>query len=159
MDFLEAQSRIADHMRRLREGAGLTLEQAAERATINKGTIYTLENKRRASVDVSTIFALCDAYGVTLGEFFQEVQRAPGEKPSLFEQRLEAIGAREFVMALDEEDLQDVLANGVLKLVRYRTKEKMNIRRLARAFLSDYLSLKITEHPSDEATPKTKNAK
>lgn len=55
--------RLAAELRRLRENAGLTREEVAERTRINEATLYRIETAR-ARPQARTLLALLDLYGV-----------------------------------------------------------------------------------------------
>ena len=61
---------IGQKLRRLRLQAGLTQEEVANRADLTKGFISQLENDA-TSPSIATLQDILDAFGVSLGEFFQ----------------------------------------------------------------------------------------
>ncbi|MEU1393736.1 MULTISPECIES: helix-turn-helix transcriptional regulator [unclassified Nonomuraea] len=59
--------RLAAQLRRLRQAAGLSQEEAAQLTAVNVATLYRLETGR-AKPQPRTLIALCDAYGVSSAE-------------------------------------------------------------------------------------------
>jgi transcriptional regulator with XRE-family HTH domain len=74
----DASNRFGRRLKELREQAGLTQPQLAERARLSKGGIADLEQGRREP-SWSTVQALCSALGVSSEAFNQE----PAERPEV----------------------------------------------------------------------------
>jgi transcriptional regulator with XRE-family HTH domain len=53
-------------VRAARERLGLTLNEAARRANVDKGLLYRIETGERTDVRLSTAVALCKALGLSL---------------------------------------------------------------------------------------------
>lgn len=71
--------RLRDGLRRSRDAAGLTLDEAARAAKINRATIHSIENVRREpslKPDLDTVSRLLTAYDVRLSAFFAEIERS-----------------------------------------------------------------------------------
>lgn len=67
------------HLRDLREqardGEGLSQVEAAQRSGVHVKTLSSLETGARiGSMKVTQLRKLCEAYGITLAQFFAEVQ-------------------------------------------------------------------------------------
>src|SRR4051794_11225664 len=73
----DASNRFGLRLKELREQAGLTQVQLAERATLSKAGIAHLEQGEREPT-WSTVQALCSALGVSSEAFHQE----PAERPA-----------------------------------------------------------------------------
>src|SRR5262245_25379355 len=63
-------------LRELREAAGLTRQQLAEKAGLKAGGVRDIEQGRR-SPQWETVLALCDALGCSCEEF----RKAPADRP------------------------------------------------------------------------------
>lgn len=62
----------------LRQERCLTQAEVAERSGVGEKTISSLETGQRfASVKVIQLMKICGAYGITMGQFFAEVQEEP----------------------------------------------------------------------------------
>ncbi len=66
---------VGNGLRAIREGQGLTLEQAAELSGISKSHLSRLESSERQP-SVASLLALSTAFGVPVGTFFGETQGA-----------------------------------------------------------------------------------
>lgn len=66
-------------LRALRERAGLTQEQLAERAGVKRGAVARWESGEREP-GWSNVVALCKALGVSCEAFMQHADDAPAEK-------------------------------------------------------------------------------
>lgn len=65
--------RLGDRLRELREDAGLTLEQAGERAGMDKSAWHNIESGRRQNPTLTTLRAMAEALGISLEELFRGV--------------------------------------------------------------------------------------
>ena len=74
---------FGERLRRLREAAGLTQEQLAERAGLSSNAIAALESGRRQRPYSSTMQALSDALGLSEEERTQLVGVLPRQSPLL----------------------------------------------------------------------------
>lgn len=62
------------HLRDLRDRSGWSQTQAAQRSGVHAKTLSSFETGyRTAAMKVSQLKKLCDAYGITLAQFFAEV--------------------------------------------------------------------------------------
>lgn len=68
---------VAQHLRIVRELAGLTPNQAAKRIQTGSSYIYRLE-KGLNSPTVDKLSALCKAYGINLAKFFASMRTGNG---------------------------------------------------------------------------------
>ena len=66
---------IIGRIERLREERGWTIYRLAEEACIAQSTLFNM-NTRKTLPSITTLSCLCDAFGITLSEFFSE-----GEEP------------------------------------------------------------------------------
>lgn len=60
---------IASRLRKLRESAGLTIEQLAERADLSRQAVQHIETGKRLNPGVETLRAICKVLGKSLSEF------------------------------------------------------------------------------------------
>jgi transcriptional regulator with XRE-family HTH domain len=65
---------VGEKIKRLREGAGLTLEQLAERAGLSTEEMESIEQDM-ISPALGVLTKVCDGLGVRLGHFFQQGPR------------------------------------------------------------------------------------
>lgn len=73
----EESMSFADRLKELREQAGLSQEQLAERAGLNPWTVAKLEQGQRPDPAWSTVCALADGLGLEVGQF--RIEAAPRE--------------------------------------------------------------------------------
>ena len=62
---------IIGRIERLREERGWTIYRLAEEACIAQSTLFNM-NTRKTLPSITTLSCLCDAFGITLSEFFSE---------------------------------------------------------------------------------------
>ena len=60
---------IATRLRTLRESAGLTIQQFAERAGITRQAVHHIETGKRLNPSIDTMRAICKALNKSLAEF------------------------------------------------------------------------------------------
>lgn len=72
---------IATRVRQLREAAGLTQAQLAERAGTDEKFVQQIEAARKKQIWVSTVDQLAKAMGLKLAEFFQQSPPQPRALP------------------------------------------------------------------------------
>ncbi len=66
---------LGDELRKAREAAGMTQEQLAFAAKIDRSYISQLENNHK-SPTVDVLFMICDALGVAASEILARVERS-----------------------------------------------------------------------------------
>lgn len=66
---------LGEELRKAREEAGLTQEQAAFAANIDRSYLSQLENNHK-SPTVDVLFLICDALGVAASEILARVERS-----------------------------------------------------------------------------------
>ena len=64
-----AGNSLASEIKRLRASVKLSQQALADAVGISQGAIGHLETGRNKSIDVQTLYALCDALGVECGHF------------------------------------------------------------------------------------------
>jgi transcriptional regulator with XRE-family HTH domain len=70
-----------DKVKKLREAAGLTFEQAAEKAGFTSGQQwYLIESDRRANVKLDTLGKIASALGVDAADLLRPAKRSRGNK-------------------------------------------------------------------------------
>lgn len=67
MDVKEA---VVARFEELCKARGIKLNTLANEAGVTASTVYSMTDRRRKSVSITTIKKLCDGLGITLGEFF-----------------------------------------------------------------------------------------
>jgi len=72
---------LGEELRRAREAAGLSQEQLAFRANLDRSYVSQLENGHK-SPTVNVLFRICDALGVRPSEIFARVERARDAGPT-----------------------------------------------------------------------------
>lgn len=60
---------IATRLRALREAAGLTIQQLAERAGISRQAVQHIETGKRTNPSIETMRSICKALGASLSTF------------------------------------------------------------------------------------------
>lgn len=78
---MDTRSKVANHLRVVREIAGLSPRQAAARIKANDSYIYRLE-KGLNSPTVDKLAVLCEGYGIDLARFFTSMGNGNGHKNS-----------------------------------------------------------------------------
>ncbi|MCL3862738.1 helix-turn-helix transcriptional regulator [Actinotalea sp. K2] len=73
----ETDHRVVCHLDRLLTDRGMTLTELADRAGISVVNLSVLKNDRARAVRFTTLTAVCDALGCTVGELL-EVTHRPG---------------------------------------------------------------------------------
>ena len=69
--------KIAYRLRTLREAAGLSQQQVAERADLSLSLIAKMEQGRKADPRASTLLALAGALGVRPGQLIEDLTKPP----------------------------------------------------------------------------------
>jgi transcriptional regulator with XRE-family HTH domain len=74
---------MGERLRELRDRAGLTQEALAHRAGVSAASIFRIEQGRPSDPKLSTLVALAEALGLTVGSLADELVREgpPPEKP------------------------------------------------------------------------------
>ncbi|MGH2833151.1 MAG: helix-turn-helix domain-containing protein [Solirubrobacteraceae bacterium] len=76
---MDAVAQIAESLRQARKHRGLTQEQVSELSGVHPTEISRIENGHRDS-QISTVFKLAQAFGLTPGEFIDRSWIAPDEE-------------------------------------------------------------------------------
>ena len=71
------QKKIAYRLRTLREAAGLSQQDVAQRADLSLSLIAKMEQGRKADPRASTLLALAGALGVRAGQLIEELEAPP----------------------------------------------------------------------------------
>jgi transcriptional regulator with XRE-family HTH domain len=97
------QKKIAYRLRTLREAAGLSQQDVAERAELSLSLIAKMEQGRKADPRASTLLALAGALGIRAGQLIEDLERPPedafpgkgkkGKKKNKKARELAAVGA------------------------------------------------------------------
>jgi transcriptional regulator with XRE-family HTH domain len=82
---------FARRLKALREAAGMTQNQLAERSGLHLGAVFKLEQGRREP-SWATVQALCDALGVSCEEF--KTSAAPAEPTGQVEAKSKPTGSK-----------------------------------------------------------------
>jgi transcriptional regulator with XRE-family HTH domain len=69
--------KIAFRLRTLRESAGLSQSEVADRAELSLSLIAKMEQGRKADPRASTLLALAEALGVRPGQLIEELSKPP----------------------------------------------------------------------------------
>jgi len=80
MNYEQFCSALGAELRRIREAAGLSRQQLADRSGISRNSIERYE--AGADMPVMTFIRLCVAMGASCGEILERVFRAGGEDVS-----------------------------------------------------------------------------
>ena len=67
---VETEHRILCHLDELLEARGITLTALAEEVGVSLVNLSVLKNNRAKAVRFTTLTAICDALGCTVGELF-----------------------------------------------------------------------------------------
>lgn len=67
---VETEHRILCHLDELLEAKGMTLTALAEEVGVSLVNLSVLKNNRAKAVRFTTLTAICDALGCTVGELF-----------------------------------------------------------------------------------------
>lgn len=99
------QKKIAYRLRTLREAAGLSQQDVAQRAELSLSLIAKMEQGRKADPRASTLIAIASALGVRAGQLIEDLEKPPpgafkGKKGKKKKQVLAAVGAPEGEAAL-----------------------------------------------------------
>ncbi|MCZ2341474.1 MAG: helix-turn-helix domain-containing protein [Bacteroidales bacterium] len=85
MEATMTPSAFGDRLRQLRQEAGWTLAELAERAGVNLGTIHRIESGHRPNPTWETVVALSAALGVPTDAFLavgeESTPDRPGDEP------------------------------------------------------------------------------
>ena len=73
---------LASEVKRLRTDAKLSQQALADAVGVSQGAIGHIESGRNKSLDVQTLYALCDALGVECGHFRPYLMPAPVPPPA-----------------------------------------------------------------------------
>ena len=76
---MDAVAQIAESLRQARIRHGLTQEQVSELSGVHPTEISRIENGQRDS-QISTVFKLAKAFGLTPGEFIDRSWMAPDDR-------------------------------------------------------------------------------
>ncbi len=97
------QKKIAYRLRTLREAAGLSQQDVAERAKLSLSLIAKMEQGRKADPRASTLLALAGALGIRAGQLIEDLEKPPedafpgkgkkGKKKKKKARELTAVGA------------------------------------------------------------------
>jgi DNA-binding XRE family transcriptional regulator len=79
-DGAKAAAWFAGRLRELREKAGLTQQQLADKIDLTRDGVAQMETGRR-SPSWQTVLAICSAFGVSCEEFRQAPAKAPKKGP------------------------------------------------------------------------------
>jgi len=71
------QKKIAYRLRTLREAAGLSQQDVAERADLSLSLIAKMEQGRKADPRASTLLAIAGALGVRAGQLIEDLEKPP----------------------------------------------------------------------------------
>jgi transcriptional regulator with XRE-family HTH domain len=71
------QKKIAYRLRTLREAAGLSQQDVAERADLRLSLIAKMEQGRKADPRASTLLAIAGALGVRAGQLIEDLEKPP----------------------------------------------------------------------------------
>jgi transcriptional regulator with XRE-family HTH domain len=69
--------KLAYRLRTLREAAGLSQQEVAERADLSLSLIAKMEQGRKADPRASTLLALAEALGVRAGQLIEDLKKPP----------------------------------------------------------------------------------
>jgi transcriptional regulator with XRE-family HTH domain len=69
---------IAERIKALREAAGLSQQQLAERGRLSLSVVFQIEQGKRKDPKFSTIAGLADGLGMKVGELAEELCRLDG---------------------------------------------------------------------------------
>jgi transcriptional regulator with XRE-family HTH domain len=99
------QKKIAYRLRSLREAAGLSQQDVAERAELSLSLVAKMEQGRKADPRASTLLALAGALDVRAGQLIEDLEKPPedaferkgkkGKKKKKKARELVAVGAPE----------------------------------------------------------------
>lgn len=67
---MNVKQAVVDRFIKLCEESNITLNELATRSGVTQSTVYSMVDKTRRDVYISTIKKLCDGLDITLGEFF-----------------------------------------------------------------------------------------
>lgn len=73
------QKKIAYRLQTLREKAGLSQQEVAEKADLSLSLIAKMEQGRKADPRASTLLALAKALGVRAGELIEDLTKPPAD--------------------------------------------------------------------------------
>ena len=73
--------KIGARVKELREQKGLTLEQLAQLVKIDTSTLWRYESGDIRNPSLTVLTGLCDAFGVPITAFFEEISRPSGSPP------------------------------------------------------------------------------
>lgn len=82
VDFHRLRAALAKE----RDRAGMTLDDLAEKSGLNRATIHSIENIKREpdlKPELETVERLASAMELTLSEFFERIEIAPSDLPSI----------------------------------------------------------------------------
>lgn len=111
------QKKIAYRLRTLREAAGLSQQDVAQRAELSLSLIAKMEQGRKADPRASTLLAIAGALGVRAGQLIEDLEKPP---PGAFKGKkgkkkkaLAAVGTSEgeAAFALAHDPLPDASAD------------------------------------------------
>ena len=69
---METKDAVLRRIYNLANEKHMMLNSVANNAGITPSTLYSITNHKQRDVKISTIKKLCDGFGITLGEFFDD---------------------------------------------------------------------------------------
>lgn len=67
---MNVKEAVAARFDELCDSRGIKLNELANLSGVTPSTVYSMHDKSRKKVDITTIKKLCDGLGITLGQFF-----------------------------------------------------------------------------------------
>lgn len=97
---------IIEKIKRLRDERGWSTNQLALEAELTQSTVSTILTKANAMPSIDTLIRLCDAFGITLAQFF-----ADGEESEL-------VSPREKVLLGQFRKLPEKKQDAIIELIK-----------------------------------------